>query len=108
MTRENAERGWRRLWFVVMALSGLLLLLLWENSIARAQESGGSIVGTVSDPTGAAVPNAGVTVKNVGTGVVRDVQTNGEGLFAAPNLIPGTYEITVTASGFATAVVSDV
>jgi hypothetical protein len=105
MTRENVRRESRRLRLVTISV---LLLLLCGNGLTRAQESGGSIVGTVSDPSGAAVANAGVTVKNVATGGERAVQTNGDGLFAVPNLIPGTYEITVVAPGFATAVVSDV
>jgi outer membrane receptor protein involved in Fe transport len=103
MSRDNAARNSSRLSLIVS-----VLLLLCAGGKAHAQEAGGSIVGIVSDPSGAAVANAGVIVKNVGTGVERATQTNGDGLFAVPNLIPGTYEITVTASGFATAVVSDV
>jgi hypothetical protein len=82
----------------------LLLFLLFSFPLA-AQEAGGTIVGTVTDPSGAALANANVSIKNVATGVERNVTTNADGVFIAPNLIPGTYEITVSASGFTTAVV---
>lgn len=90
-----------------MALVSGLLLLVSGASIS-AQESGGTIVGTVTDPSGGAVVNATVSVKNVATGVERSATTSEDGLYAAANMIPGTYEITVTSSGFATAVVQSV
>jgi Carboxypeptidase regulatory-like domain len=74
----------------------------------EAQEAGGTIVGTVMDPSGAAVASASVTIKNVATGVERTSTTNVDGVYTAPNLIPGTYEITVTATGFATETVQGV
>jgi hypothetical protein len=88
----------------------VLTLLLCFVSITpvAAQEAGGTIVGTVADPSGAAVGSANVTIKNVATGVERNSTTSADGVFTAPNLIPGTYEITITASGFATAAVQGV
>jgi hypothetical protein len=74
----------------------------------EAQEAGGTIVGTVMDPSGAAVASASVTIRNVATGVERTSTTNVDGVYTAPNLIPGTYEITVTATGFATETVQGV
>ncbi len=74
----------------------------------HAQEAGGTIVGTVTDPTGAAVANANMTIRNVATGVERTVPTNADGLYAVPNLVPASYEIKVEAAGFASTVVSDV
>jgi hypothetical protein len=74
----------------------------------EAQEAGGTIVGTVMDPSGAAVASANVKIKNVATGVERNSTTNVDGVYTAPNLIPGTYEITVTAMGFATETVQGV
>lgn len=86
------------------------MLLLFTFSFARlaAQEAGGTIVGTVSDPSGAAVASANVTIKNVATGVERNSTTNPDGVYTAPNLIPGTYEVSVFSPGFATAVVQGV
>jgi outer membrane receptor protein involved in Fe transport len=74
----------------------------------HAQEAGGTIVGTVTDPSGAAVANANMTIRNVATGVERTVPTNADGLYAVPNLVPASYEIKVDAAGFASTVVSDV
>ncbi|MGH9354623.1 MAG: carboxypeptidase regulatory-like domain-containing protein [Terriglobia bacterium] len=71
---------------------------------ARAQVTGGTLTGTVTDPSGAVVPGAKVSVKNTSTGVTRDVMTNSSGLYAAPNLLPGSYDVTISALGFRTEV----
>lgn len=91
----------------IQVLAGLLLLLSFAgvNCAVRAQGAGGSVVGTVSDTSGAAIADVTVTVKNVGTGVERVVQTSADGLYAVPNLVPGTYEISATKTGFASAAV---
>ncbi len=69
---------------------------------ANAQTAGtASIVGTVTDPAGAVVPDAEVTLKNVDTGATRTLQTGTSGLFAFPYLQPGRYELRVRKSGFA-------
>jgi hypothetical protein len=73
-----------------------------------AQVSGATLSGVVTDTSGAAVPNANVAIKNVATGVVRDVASNGDGFYTAPNLLPSTYEVTVSAQGFTTVVEKDV
>jgi hypothetical protein len=65
---------------------------------ALAQEA--TILGTVTDPTGAAVPNAPISITNAETGLVRDTVTNGDGQYVAPNLQIGTYTLRVTATGF--------
>jgi len=85
----------------------LVMATAWLTPV-EAQEAGGTIVGTVMDPSGAAVASASVTIKNVATGVERNSTTNVDGVYTAPNLIPGTYEITVTATGFATETVQGV
>jgi outer membrane receptor protein involved in Fe transport len=69
-----------------------------------AQVVGGTLSGTVTDPSGAVVPNSQMTIKNVGTGVTRKVAADASGFYTAPNLLPGTYDITVTAPGFKTEV----
>src|SRR5579863_8105348 len=81
----------------------ILLTLLWSLRTS-GQLSGATLSGSVTDPSGAAIPGATVSIKNVGTGEVRDVTSNGDGLYSAPNLIPGSYEITATAQGFSKAV----
>src|ERR1700680_239837 len=69
-----------------------------------AQVAGATLNGTVADASGAGVPNANVSIKNTATGVARDITTDSDGFYSAPNLLPGTYDITVSASGFSTAV----
>src|SRR6202023_123493 len=71
---------------------------------AYAQVAGATLTGTVKDSSGAFIPNAQVVVTDVATGVTRTVSADGAGLYAAPNLLPGTYEIRVTATGFSTEV----
>ena len=66
----------------------------------QAQVAGGTISGTVTDNTGRVIPDAHVSIKNVATGVSRDVTTNTDGLYVAPNLVPGNYELTFVAKGF--------
>jgi hypothetical protein len=73
-------------------------------SQARAQVSGATLAGTVRDSSGAILPNAQIAITDVATGVSRTVSSDGAGLYTAPNLLPGTYEIRVTATGFTTAV----
>ena len=65
---------------------------------ALAQEA--TILGTVTDPTGATVPNAAIVITNTETGVARNSATNSDGQYVAPDLKIGTYTIRVTASGF--------
>ena len=65
---------------------------------ALAQEA--TIVGTVTDPSGAAVANASITVTNTDTGVSRDLPTSGDGQYVAPDLQIGHYVVRATASGF--------
>src|SRR5512135_287476 len=73
-----------------------------------AQVTGGSILGTVTDPTAATVPNVEVSITNTATGVVTTVTTNDAGFFSVPNLLPGPYQVTAKASGFSTAVVTGI
>src|SRR5215467_913210 len=69
---------------------------------ANGQVAGGTISGTVSDSTARVISGAEVLIKNVATGVTRNATTNTDGLYTAPNLLPGTYELTYRAAGFKT------
>jgi hypothetical protein len=93
-------------WLAVVSAG--FLLLIFVSLSARAQEAGGSLVGVVSDPSGADIANANVSARNVATSTTRTGVTNSSGLYSIPDLIPGKYEVTVTAPGFSTSVVSDV
>lgn len=78
----------------------VLAMLLSTPAFAQFRSS---IEGTVSDPAGAVVPDAQVTLTNIDTGVSRTVPTNAEGLFRFLALPPGNYKLTATKQGFATA-----
>src|ERR1035438_3872472 len=77
-----------------------LCLNLFLAAPAAALVSGATLSGLITDPSGAGIPNAEVAIKNVETGGVRTVPTNGDGFYSAPNLLPGKYEVTITARGF--------
>ena len=66
----------------------------------RAQETRGRITGKVMDPNKASVPGAAVKVTDVARGTTVSLTTNDEGLFQAPYLLPGTYQVVVEVSGF--------
>src|SRR4051812_36349287 len=70
---------------------------------AHAQLTAGSVVGTVEDPSGAAIAGAGVAIKNSATGVAGNTVTNGSGIFGFPTLPVGTYTFEATKNGFQTA-----
>lgn len=76
----------------------LFLFLGLFATQAFAQEA--TIVGTVTDPSGAAVPNVGITITHTETGQARQVTTNNDGQYIAPNLQIGHYSIRVDATGF--------
>jgi hypothetical protein len=82
-------------------LSGLCLLI---SLPLRAQVAGGTLSGSVTDPSGAVVANAQVVIKNSATGVSTTVTTNSDGFYSAANLLPGEYEVAVSATGFSTGV----
>ncbi|MBI4905495.1 MAG: TonB-dependent receptor [Acidobacteria bacterium] len=73
-----------------------------------AQVLYGSIVGTVTDPTGAVVPKAKVIATGVGTGVTREAESDEAGRFSIASVLPGIYELRVSASGFRTSTKSGV
>ena len=89
-----------------LALAVLLSFFLGVST--KAQVTGATLSGTVTDPSGAAVPNANVAAKNTGTNVTTTATSNNDGFYTIPNLLPGTYDVTVTVSGFATQINSNV
>src|SRR5438270_6512284 len=83
------------------SLPALIVFVALCCSMMFAQTTTGDMRGTVTDPTGAVVPGATVTVTNTDTGkVTRTVKTNGSGQYTAPLLEVATYSVTVEAQGF--------
>ena len=89
-------------WILVSLLLGLAGV--WFAAPARAQVSGATLSGTITDAQGGAVADAKVTAKNLATGVSVDTTTNTTGAYTIPNLIAADYEVSVTATGFSTTV----
>src|SRR5579862_97874 len=98
-----------------MKLKSLLCLQLIAAALCAclcvpsltAQSAGTSaLAGTVTDPTGAAIPNATVTITNNGTGQTRTATTGADGTYRFTLLPPGTYKVTFAANGFKTAEVA--
>src|SRR3954454_3591708 len=82
---------------LVCAMSALILAFRGD---VRAQAVSGSLLGTVSDSTGALVANAKVTATEANTGLSRTAETNASGNYTFPNLPPGTYDVIVEEAGF--------
>lgn len=81
----------------------LLLCLALLVAVAAAQVQNGQFTGTVTDPSGAAIPNAKVSVTNLGTNLTVNTVSNQTGVYNARELPPGSYKISVEAPGFKTA-----
>lgn len=81
---------------------------LGNSPAAKAQTFRGTILGTITDSSGAAIPGATVTIKNVDTGLTRKVTTAEDGSYAAPELPIGNYSLTVEKEGFKEGVVTGV
>ncbi len=84
------------------AIAGIFAALLLIVAPAAAQIVGGSIGGTVTDPSGAAIPGAKVVIRNQETGSERQLITNGEGLYSAPSIPVGRYSVSAARDAFAT------
>ncbi len=86
----------------------LFVLSILAARPAAAQVSGATLSGEVTDESGAAIAGCTISIKNVGTGDIREVPTNSDGFYTAPNLLPGNYEVTASATGFSTLVQKNV
>ena len=81
----------------VVVILGVLL-----SVPANGQVAGATLSGTIKDSSGAVIPGAQVVIKNVATGVTTELATNTDGFYTAANLLPGDYEVTISARGFNT------
>src|SRR3974377_764507 len=92
--------------FTVLAVFFAVLALV--PSVAFGQLAGpATITGTVTDPSGSSVPGAAVIVRNTDTGIDRRIDTNDAGIYVAPFLQPGHYEVRASKEGFAGVVQKD-
>src|SRR6266496_669626 len=85
---------------LLMGLLGMMGLLTTVFPVAFGQRGGASISGVVLDQTQAAIPEAKILIKSTTTGLARDTLSTKDGAFAAPFLPVGTYDVTVSKSGF--------
>ncbi len=93
--------------FLKIAVLNILIVVIsviFLSTQGYSQVAGAMLTGTVMDSTRAAIPKAKVTITNVATGVVRNVETDNAGIYIAPNLASGTYDVSIEASGFSTEV----
>src|SRR5437773_479386 len=87
--------------FTLSAVAFFAYLLAFDVPKVYGQAaSAGALFGTVSDPSGAVVPNAQVTLTNTATQQTRTVTTNAAGFYSAEALLAGTYDVTIKAEGF--------
>src|SRR4029077_8994454 len=90
--RQDPRKGGIR--FSIFAV--VVFTFLMESQV-YAQVSGGALSGTVTDSTGGVIVKANISIRNLATDVTREVTTDDAGFYEAPNLLPGTYEVAVSA-----------
>ena len=91
--------------FTVACVTAIVLV---TGSTCLAQVAGGTISGSVRDSSGRAIAGAQVAVKNSETAILRSIDADNDGIYTAPNLVAGTYQISASKEGFATLVRSGV
>jgi len=96
-TMEAKTSAIRAIWFCFVTLIALCCCAFGQSTVGT-----GSITGTVTDPSGAVVAGAKVTVTNTGTGQTINLTSNSAGAFNAAALAPGNYKVQVTATNFST------
>src|SRR5688572_32504067 len=94
-------------WLKRAGLVACALVALMPRPLA-AQAVSGTILGEVSDTTGAVIPGATVTLTNTGTGFTRSVVSDAKGEYTAPSIPTGTYTVTAEMQGFKKATVANV
>ncbi len=82
---------------VRMALAGLILIMIVAQT---GWSQTADLSGVIKDKSGAVVPGAAVSVVNENTGIIRNATTNGQGIYSVPILNPGSYKVTISATGF--------
>src|SRR6266567_6914641 len=88
-------------------LAWILGFCLMVSLPLRAQVTGATLSGTITDATGGVIAGADISVRNTATGIVKNTTADSAGFYTVPNLVPGPYEVKVTAKGFTTALQSN-
>ena len=91
----------RQLFKTICLVLGLILATAWGAQQASAQTETGQIHGTVTDQSGGTVPKAKIVIRNTSTGAERLLESDDHGFYAATNLLPGVYAVTVEAANLA-------
>src|SRR5262245_45240321 len=81
----------------------IIAFALFTYTAAFGQTATSTLSGTMRDEAGGAIPGAAITVKNIATGALRTIKTDGEGRYFMLNLDPGEYELRAEAPGYKTA-----
>jgi hypothetical protein len=92
----------------LLVVLALLALVLPSYSPLLAQSDSSSLSGAVSDPSGAVIPNAKITIRNNATGAERVITTNGGGNFTVPDVQSGNYTVRIESTGFRSVTLTDV
>jgi hypothetical protein len=100
MNHQHEGNSWMPCSILVQIAA--LILLIWASA-AHAQNSRGTILGHIQDSSGAAIPGVTVTLKNVNTNVSAEFITTGSGDYTFVDLVPGTYALTLSKTGFKSA-----
>src|SRR5690349_24508300 len=87
---------------VLRLFGSVLLVVSMGTTVVEAQLTRGTISGTVTDPSGAVLPGARVTITNQATGLVRSATASDDGLYRVPALEPGLYTVRFELDGFQT------
>jgi len=95
-------------WGLALCFGLVVAMLLFPAATVAQVVTSGGVSGTVVDPSGAVVPNATLTITNASVGYTQTITANGEGVYTFSGLQPATYELHVSAKGFADVVVPDV
>jgi hypothetical protein len=86
--------------------AAILALTVFIPFQVNAQVVGGTVQGTITDPSGATLPGVQIDIENLSTAIRTSVTSNGDGFYTAPNLLPGDYRLTATREGFTSTTVS--
>ncbi|MGH9709770.1 MAG: carboxypeptidase-like regulatory domain-containing protein, partial [Candidatus Acidiferrales bacterium] len=105
---QKQETGGRKFSILPFAVrSAAVALFLFALSTVALAQSTATLQGAVTDTSNAAVPNAKVVVHNQNTGVDRTTQTDQAGSYLVSGLIPGLYQVEISAAGFQKSVIKD-